>query len=157
MTLAGGRQHSGPFGGIPRSRQAYDGEVGTRAGVVRGILALGAAVLLAAPAAQAAGATGSEDFTARVTVTVSLGPDVPKTRTVLECPGPRARACRALHASPQALWPDPDRVCTEIYGGPQWARIRGVVDGRSVDVIVNRANGCGIDDWESLRGVVPRV
>ena len=157
MTLASGPQHSGLFEGISRSRQAYDGEVGTRAGVVKGILALGAAVLLAAPAAQAAGATGAGDFTARVTVTVSMGPDLPKTRTVLQCPGHRARACRALEASPQALWPDPDRACTEIYGGPQWARIRGVVDGRPVDVIVNRANGCGIDDWESLRGVVPRV
>lgn len=124
--------------------------------MARGVAALGAVLLLAAPAAQATGTAGPAAFTARVTVTVSMSPDQPKSRTLLECPGPRARACRALESSPEALWPTADRACTEIYGGPQRARIRGDVNGRRVDVVVQRNNGCGIEDWDSLRGVLPR-
>ncbi len=41
-----------------------------------------------------------------------------------------------------------DRVCTEIYGGPQLAEITGTLDGTAVSTTVNRANGCGIDDYD---------
>jgi hypothetical protein len=43
-----------------------------------------------------------------------------------------------------------DRMCAEIYGGPEHARIQGTVEGEKVDVTVNRNNGCGIDDWTKL-------
>lgn len=42
------------------------------------------------------------------------------------------------------------RVCTDIYGGPDTAHIRGTLDGRPVDTIVDRADGCGISDWDTL-------
>jgi hypothetical protein len=42
------------------------------------------------------------------------------------------------------------RMCAEIYGGPQTARITGTVAGRRVDVRVARTDGCGIDDWTRL-------
>lgn len=42
------------------------------------------------------------------------------------------------------------RMCAEIYGGPQTARITGTVAGRPVDVRIARTDGCGIDDWTQL-------
>jgi hypothetical protein len=46
--------------------------------------------------------------------------------------------------------PPADQVCTEIYGGPDTARLVGQIDGRSIDATIDRANGCGIDDWDRL-------
>ncbi len=53
--------------------------------------------------------------------------------------------------------PDPgERVCTEIYGGPDTAHVRGMLDGQSVDTVVDRTNGCGISDWDNvLADVLP--
>ena len=48
-----------------------------------------------------------------------------------------------------------DRACTEIYGGPELATITGTLDGEPVDTTVDRANGCGIDDWDLLSGLFP--
>jgi hypothetical protein len=42
------------------------------------------------------------------------------------------------------------RMCAEIYGGPQTARITGTVAGTRVRVEITRADGCGIDDWNRL-------
>ena len=50
--------------------------------------------------------------------------------------------------------PVTDRVCTEIYGGGEAARITGTVAGRPVDVTVDRANGCGIADWKLLQPIL---
>jgi len=43
-----------------------------------------------------------------------------------------------------------DQLCTEIYGGPQLATVTGTIDGETIDTTVDRANGCGIDDWDRL-------
>ncbi len=47
-----------------------------------------------------------------------------------------------------------DRLCTEIYGGPQVAEIKGTLDGESVDTTIDRTNGCGIDDWDRLLSIL---
>jgi hypothetical protein len=41
-------------------------------------------------------------------------------------------------------------VCTEIYGGPQRARVVGTVSGRRVWATFTRTNGCHIDRWQRL-------
>lgn len=43
-----------------------------------------------------------------------------------------------------------DQVCTEQYGGPDVAMITGTIDDQPVDTTVDRANGCGIADWDDL-------
>ena len=60
--------------------------------------------------------------------------------------------CRQLADVPDVfdLVGDQDRICTEIYGGPQTARVEGTIDGAPVDVDVARNDGCGIDDWTTL-------
>ena len=43
-----------------------------------------------------------------------------------------------------------DRICTEIFGGPELAGVTGTLDDQPIDTTVDRANGCGIDDWDRL-------
>lgn len=46
-----------------------------------------------------------------------------------------------------------DQVCTEIYGGPDVATIVGTydgVDGPAINTTIDRSNGCGIDEWDTL-------
>lgn len=74
-------------------------------------------------------------------------------------PAAAARACAAIRsdAGIQRLLlegRDQDRACTEVYGGPQRARIGGVVDGREVDLRIDRTDGCGIADWERLEPLI---
>jgi Subtilisin inhibitor-like len=61
-------------------------------------------------------------------------------------------ACRRLSSGGAKLFaPVPrDAVCTEIYGGPQVARVVGRVGGKRVWVHVNRSNGCHIERWDRL-------
>jgi hypothetical protein len=69
-------------------------------------------------------------------------------------PNPAA-ACRALAEHADALEPVPGNVlCTQIYGGPEVARIRGRVDGVAVSASFNRRHGCEITRWEKLAPVL---
>jgi hypothetical protein len=43
------------------------------------------------------------------------------------------------------------RVCSQIYGGPQRAHVTGTVDGQHVDLTVTRTDGCGTGDWQALQ------
>jgi hypothetical protein len=80
------------------------------------------------------------------------GPQAPR-RTLLECPSERrVRACERLQRlSAEAFKPVPrEAICTMIYGGPQTARIVGVIDGRPVNARFCRRNGCEIARWERV-------
>lgn len=64
-----------------------------------------------------------------------------------------AAACAALDepAVVQRLVEGPgDEICTEQYGGDDVADITGTVSGEHVDTTVDRADGCGISDWDDL-------
>ncbi len=66
-------------------------------------------------------------------------------------------ACDALvaHAS-TALPPVPrDRMCTEVWGGPQTARLTGTWRGQPVTTGFARTNGCEISRWDQLAGLLP--
>lgn len=65
-------------------------------------------------------------------------------------PAPAA-ACAALAANEDALEPvPPERVCTQIFGGPQEARVVGRYRGREVTASFSRTNGCEIGRWDAL-------
>lgn len=65
-------------------------------------------------------------------------------------PDPDA-ACAALRSASAALRPVPkDQGCTEIYGGPQTATVRGRWRGEPVDARFSRTNGCEIARWDAL-------
>jgi|GEM_PF-1048478 len=42
-------------------------------------------------------------------------------------------------------------MCTQIYGGPQKAKIVGTVHGRKINAAFNRSNGCQIARWSNAR------
>ena len=42
-----------------------------------------------------------------------------------------------------------DRVCTQVYGGPETATVTGTWDGEPVDAEFNRTNGCEITRWST--------
>ena len=78
-------------------------------------------------------------------------------RTVrLRCPSRRREAaCRALALPRDAFAPPPaGQVCTEIYGGPETARIAGTVQGRRVDAAYTRTDGCAIARFERVEAVL---
>lgn len=59
------------------------------------------------------------------------------------------RACSKLAAGGRKLFAPVPRpaICTEIYGGPDRARVTGVVAGRRVWATFNLTNGCHIERW----------
>lgn len=61
-------------------------------------------------------------------------------------------ACRRLAAGGAKLFAPipPSAVCTEVYGGPQVARIVGTVAGKRVWTTFTRQNGCHISRWDRL-------
>ena len=67
---------------------------------------------------------------------------------------PRAWPNPSRADAPRARVPPPDQVCTEIYGGPDVARVTGTIDEQPVDATIDRTNGCGIGDWDDLLGAV---
>lgn len=73
--------------------------------------------------------------------------------------GKATEACKLMALSGDArkrllLGPERDRVCTEEYGGPQTATISGVIDKQAISTAVDRANGCGIADWDLLEPLI---
>jgi hypothetical protein len=48
------------------------------------------------------------------------------------------------------------QMCTEMYGGPDTATITGTLRGATVKQSFNRADGCGIADWELLTPMLGR-
>jgi hypothetical protein len=67
-----------------------------------------------------------------------------------------AEACRRLAGLANPFAPVPkDAVCTQIYGGPQTARVTGRFRGRIVWVRFTRRNGCEIARWNRVRFLFP--
>ena len=98
-----------------------------------------------------------------LTLSVEDAPDAPARNATLVCVGTRAGAtgyladasadaCRQAREVARMLvaTPDPHRFCTEIYGGPQTAAVRGLVGDAYVRRSFARRNGCEIAEWNGL-------
>jgi Subtilisin inhibitor-like len=118
------------------------------------MLTLAAIAIVAVTQAQAVTSPGTS---LRVTYWKD-GADTKETSTwTLRCPPggtlPRpAAACRRLARGGSMLFaPLPKNiVCTEIYGGPEKARVVGTVRGKRIWATFTRQNGCHIDRWNRL-------
>ena len=121
---------------------------------MRGVVVLALAVLaLAACASLQAGTSSPTSL--RISFWEDGSGTKPDSVWTLRC-GPAggslarpARACAKLAAGGAKLFaPFPrDTACTEIYGGPQRARIVGTVAGERVWTTLTRTNGCEISRW----------
>ena len=85
------------------------------------------------------------------------GNEGPVRRRRIECGrlGPQAgeRTCRGLAGlTAEQLAPVPaGTACTQIYGGPAKARVRGVLRGERVDARFELSDGCEIERWDRNR------
>ena len=67
-----------------------------------------------------------------------------------------ARACTALATQERPFAPVPkDVACTQIYGGPAEALVRGRYRGQAIWARFRRRDGCEIDRWERVRALFP--
>jgi hypothetical protein len=117
------------------------------------------AVVAAVLAACSSGAAGSGKSTS---LTIAFWPEGlgkgDRIAWTLKCDPARGTlprpgvACRKLaQRTVKLLAPVPKNVaCTEIYGGPQVARIKGTLAGRPVWAQFARNDGCQIARWEKL-------
>ncbi len=131
-------------------------------------------VAMAVALASALAGCGGDDGEATVvTTTPAASPDQPQTSLTiavtygeaaqpaewtLTCdpsggthPDPAA-ACAALaQVDPQILEPvAADQTCTQVYGGPEAATVRGTWQGEPVDALFSRQNGCEIARWDAV-------
>ena len=116
------------------------------------------AVLLAVTAATTASAATTATSALRVTYWEDVAKPSESITWTLRCNPARgslprpARACSRLAAGGARLFAPLPRniVCTEIYGGPQRARVVGTVNGRRIFATFARSNGCEIDRWQRI-------
>jgi hypothetical protein len=128
------------------------------------------AALAGAVVAALAGAGGASGE-ATVRLTVSFARDGGDRHVAhLRCAGARAsadgflrrvgpaRACRHARriAGFLARRPARGRACTQIFGGPERARVTGRIGSRRIDRRLSRTDGCRIADYDRVVPLVPR-
>ncbi|KAA1373800.1 hypothetical protein ESP62_017520 [Aeromicrobium fastidiosum] len=104
---------------------------------------------------------------AGTSLTIAVTPDegaTPKTYRLTCDPAggdhPQAeQACDAIAAAGASVFEpvSSDQTCTQVFGGPQQATVKGTYDGKDVDASFSRQNGCEIDRWEKLGTTVFNV
>ena len=118
------------------------------------------ALLLGSCGGAGGPASGSAQPVAAADLTVTLRPsgaDGPAQRRQIRCERLGAKAadktCRSLAGlNAEALQPVPSgTACTQIYGGPAVARVRGELHGKRVDAGYDLINGCEIERWDRNR------
>ncbi len=126
---------------------------------MRALTLLALAATAAALSAGGAGASGTSSHTA---LTITFWENGQRTADpevwTLRCNPARgtlprpAIACRKLAAGGSRLVvPVPgSAICTQIYGGPQVARVVGQLEGRRIWARFTRENGCQIERWSRL-------
>ena len=65
----------------------------------------------------------------------------------------RKAICAAIAKQGAALFAPvaADTMCTQIYGGPETAKITGTVNGRKINAAYSRTDGCQIGRWNTAK------
>lgn len=98
-------------------------------------------------------------------ISVQADTDAPWNKHTLRCRPTggshphAAAACRRLnHLHGDPFQPVPlGSVCPMVYGGPQRAKVVGVVQGKPVAARFDRTDGCEMARWDALVPVLPAV
>jgi hypothetical protein len=105
---------------------------------------------------------GSGSSTTKLTITVLMSPTAHAITRTLTCDPPGgtvpdpAGTCAALTKVAAAKGGDPfaptptGQMCTQIFGGPQTATVKGTWKGRKIDTTFGRKNGCETKRWNDL-------
>ncbi|WP_367643777.1 hypothetical protein [Arthrobacter sp. PAMC 25486] len=94
---------------------------------------------------------GAEPHQFRLVADVPDPADAP-TLTESSLPDPAA-ALAAVASHGEKMFfpvPDPTRVCTQQYGGPEIAVVTGWFKGKEVNATFNRTDGCEIARWRTM-------
>lgn len=75
----------------------------------------------------------------------------------LDCAGGDGPVCRRVAALLPSLRPVEGELCTQVYGGPWRIGLEGRLDGRAVDLVLARRDGCEILRYDRLAGVLGRA
>ncbi len=105
----------------------------------------------------ACGGSGSGGASTELHITVwPGGRSGPSTTRTVRCPGDPI--CGRVGRLPlQAFDPVPaDMACTQIYGGPDEARVQGTLRGQPVDSSFKRTDGCEIARWATVAFLLGR-
>src|SRR5919197_6222623 len=89
-------------------------------------------------------------ITAALTITVwPQGTNGPSRTHVVRCP--RDPVCVKLARVSNPFAPVPRGIaCSQIYGGPQGALVRGTYGGRRVWARFKRSDGCQVERWNRI-------
>jgi hypothetical protein len=104
---------------------------------------------------------GDESGMTSLEISFTPGGEAPTKIWTLRCPDGgtlpgAAEACEQLESLDDPFAPVPEDVaCTQIYGGPQTADVRGTYKGRPIQAQFNRTNGCEIERWDKVQFLFP--
>ena len=99
--------------------------------------------------------------TTALEISVMPGGEAPTKIWTLRCPSAgnlpdAAQACEQLLQIEDPFAPVPKGAsCTQVYGGPQEADVRGLFRGRPVEAHFDRGNGCEIARWDKVQFLFP--
>jgi hypothetical protein len=110
---------------------------------------LAAALLAACGEDEPTAAAPKTDLVVRVDADGTRGPK-PAETTRVQCPGDGCGAVKGLTSADFAPTPA-NQACTQIYGGPETARVKGTLNGEPVDASFNRTDGCQIARWDKVQ------
>jgi hypothetical protein len=95
-------------------------------------------------------------------ISVTPGGEAPTKIWTLRCPSgggtlpDAAQACERLAQIDDPFAPAPEgAACTQVYGGPEEADVRGTFRGRPVKAHFDRGNGCEIARWDKVAFLFP--
>ena len=97
---------------------------------------------------------------AELTVTVDDGTGESGSGMNVTCAAPSdSDACQAAaDIDPKTFEPVPgDMACTQQFGGPETATVKGTLDGKEIDAKFSRVNGCEIERWEAAKPLFEAV
>jgi hypothetical protein len=126
---------------------------------MRRLILLGVLAALAGCGSEAPTASGPAT---NLLVTVDAdgtGPEAPKQLRV-RCDAERTDdACEDIANMPPGTWEPvkPRRVCTDIFGGPEVARVSGTLAGAPLSAKFSRQNGCEVTRWTLAAPLLDRV
>src|SRR5215207_5545256 len=117
------------------------------------LLLIAAAILAGCGSDEPNPSAPGDDQLAQLVVTVDDDGEggAPARELELNCAEPTdSQACGAVAGvSARDLAPTPgDTACTQLFGGPETATIKGTIRGEPVDAQFSRSDGCEIERWE---------
>jgi hypothetical protein len=81
----------------------------------------------------------------------------PPRRVAIICNSPEdSPGCKALsQVKPETFEPTPgDVACTQQFGGPETATVKGTLRGEPIDAKFSRVNGCEISRWRDAAAIL---